>query len=148
MIVRRFEELDDKLMDHMSNSDEYDLGYHPSPSSVDQNDQSTSETPGHSTVSGSPFAYSRTFSETSAFSEPIDDSSFSSERSPSPWPVAKSRSLTRLSMKSHKPAVHDHKLDDHDSTDLGGFEIELSYFCNIFIYFGSLHLSFDLSLVL
>ncbi|XP_059457447.1 rop guanine nucleotide exchange factor 3 isoform X2 [Corylus avellana] len=96
-------------MDNLSNSDDYDLGYQPSPSSVDQNDRST--------MSGSPFAYSRTFSETSAFSEPIDDSSFSSERSPSPWPVAKSRSLTRLPMKPHKPPVDDHKLDDHESTD-------------------------------
>jgi hypothetical protein len=126
MIVCRLEQLDHKLMDNLSNSDDYDLGYQPSPSSVDQNDQSTSETPGHSTMSGSPFAYSRTFSETSAFSEPIDDSSFSSGPSPSPWPVAKSRSLSRLAMKPHKQAVDDHKLDDHDdeSTDSGGFEIE------------------------
>lgn len=125
MIVCRFEQLDHKLMDNLSNSDDYDLGYQPSPSSVDQNDQSTSETPGHSTMSGSPFAYSRTFSETSAFSEPIDDSSFSSGRSPSPWPVAKSRSLSRLAMKPHKQAVDGHKLDDPDeSTDSGGFEIE------------------------
>ncbi|KAF5464266.1 hypothetical protein F2P56_014356 [Juglans regia] len=104
-------------MDNLSNSDDYDLGYQPSVSSVDQNDLSTSETPGRSTMSGSPFAYCRTNSEASAFSEPTDGNSFSSEPSPSPWPVAKSRSLYRLPMKPHRQVVDD-KLDDHESTDL------------------------------
>uniref|UniRef100_A0A2N9F7C0 PRONE domain-containing protein n=1 Tax=Fagus sylvatica TaxID=28930 RepID=A0A2N9F7C0_FAGSY len=120
MIVCRVEKLDHKAvkvqMDTMSNSDDYDLGYQPSLSSVDQNDQSTSETPGRSTLSGSPCAYCRTNSETSAFSEPTDDNSFSSEPSPLRWPVAKSRSLTRLSMKPKKQVV-DNKLDDNESTD-------------------------------
>jgi hypothetical protein len=124
-------------MDNLSNSDDYDLGYQPSPSSVDQNDQSTSETPGHSTMSGSPFAYSRTFSEISAFSEPIDDSSFSSERSPSPWPVAKSRSLTKLAMKPHKPPVDDHKLDDRESTDSGGLKLNSLTSAILFYFFRS-----------
>jgi hypothetical protein len=123
MIVCRVEKLDHKAvkvqMDTMSNSDDYDLGYQPSLSSVDQNDQSTSETPGRSTLSGSPCAYCRTNSETSAFSEPTDDNSFSSEPSPLRWPVAKSRSLTRLSMKPKKQVV-DNKLDDNESTDSGG----------------------------
>lgn len=108
-------------MDNLSNSDDYDLGYQPSVSSVDQNDLSTSETPGCSTMSGSPFAYCRTNSEaSSAFSEPIDGNSFSSEPSPSPWPVAKSRSLTRLPMKPHRQVMGD-KLDDQESTDSGEF---------------------------
>ncbi|XP_075668314.1 rop guanine nucleotide exchange factor 3 isoform X1 [Castanea sativa] len=105
-------------MDTLSNSDDYDLGYQPSLSSVDQNDHSTSETPGRSTLSGSPYAYCRTNSETSAFSEQTDDNnSFSSEPSPCRWPVAKSRSLTRLGMKPKKKILDD-KLDDHETTDL------------------------------
>lgn len=107
-------------MDNLSNSDDYDLGYQPSVSSVDQNELSTSETPGCSTMSGSPCAYCRTNSEASAFSEPIDGNSFSSEPSPPPWPVAKSRSLNRLLMKPHRQVVDD-KLDDHESTDSGEF---------------------------
>lgn len=107
-------------MDTLSNSDDYDLGYQPSLSSVDQNDHSTSETPGRSTLSGSPYAYCRTNSETSAFSEQTDDNnSFSSEPSPSRWPVAKSRSLTRLGGMKPKKKILDDKLDDHETTNLG-----------------------------
>ncbi|PON43032.1 PRONE domain containing protein [Parasponia andersonii] len=111
-------------MDNLSNSDEnYDLGYQPSPSSLDQNDQSTTETPGYSTFSGDSFAYCRTNSETSAFSEPIDDQSCSSEPSPSCWPSLKPGGvhnqavLTRLGMKQHKNLVDDHKLDDQEALD-------------------------------
>ncbi|PON92083.1 PRONE domain containing protein [Trema orientale] len=111
-------------MNNLSNSDEnYDLGYQPSPSSLDQNDQSTTETPGYSTFSGDSFAYCRTNSETSAFSEPIDDQSYSSEPSPSCWPGLKSGGvhnqavLTRLGMKQHKNLVDDHKLDDQEALD-------------------------------
>lgn len=100
-------------MDNLSSSGDYDLGYQPSISSVDQ---STSETPGHSTLSGSPFAYCRTNSETSAFSDPVDENSSSSEPSPALWPIAKSRSLTRLSMRPRRHSVDD-KLDDRESTD-------------------------------
>lgn len=100
-------------MDNFSNSDDYDLGYQPSSSSGDQNDQST---PGRSTLSSSPFAFSRTYSQSSALSDPIDDNSVSSEPSPCAWPVAKSRSLTRLNMKPHKQSVYE-KLDDNGSTD-------------------------------
>lgn len=115
-------------MDNLSNSDEnYDLGYQPSPSSLDQNDQSITETPGYSTFSGDSFAYCRTNSETSAFSEPIDDQSYSSEPSPSFWPGLKSGGvhnqavLTRLGMKRHKNLVGDHKLDDQEPSDTGVF---------------------------
>lgn len=113
-------------MDNLSNPDEdYDLGYQPSPSSLDQNDQSTTETPGCSTMSGDSFLYCRTNSETSAFSEAISDQSCSGEASPSCWPVLKSGPhnqavLTRLGMKQHKSAVADDKSDDQEALDAGG----------------------------
>lgn len=113
-------------MDNLSNTDEsYDLGYHPSPSSMDQNDQ----TPGYSTLSGDSFAYCRTNSETSAFSEPLECQSYSSEPSPSFWPGSKSGGgvhsnqavLNRLGMNQHKNVVDHDKLDDQEALDAGGF---------------------------
>lgn len=115
-----------KKMDNLSNTDEsYDLGYQPSPSSLDQNDR----TPACSTFSGDSFAYCRTNSETSAFSETIDDQSYSSEPSPSFWPGLKSGGvhssnqavLTRLGMKQHKNVADHDKLDDQEALDSGGF---------------------------
>lgn len=117
-------------MGNLSNSDEtYDLGYQPSPSSIDQNDQST-ETPVYSTMSTDSFAYRRTYSETSAFSDPIDDNSSSSEPSPSNWPVPKSgqAALNRSGMKQQKSVV-DNSLDEQESLELGGF---LSFFVSLF----------------
>ncbi|XP_048320673.1 rop guanine nucleotide exchange factor 3 isoform X2 [Ziziphus jujuba] len=115
-------------MDNLSNPDEnYDLGYQPSPSSLDQNDQSTTETPGYSTMSGDSFVYCRTNSETSAFCETISDQSCSGEASPSCWPDLKSgvhnqAVLTRLGMKQHKNVIADDKSDDQEALDA---ELEL-----------------------
>ncbi|XVF80069.1 hypothetical protein PTKIN_Ptkin15bG0041100 [Pterospermum kingtungense] len=100
-------------MDNLSNCD---VGYQPSPSSTDQNDQST---PGYSTMSGDSFVYCRTYSETSAFSDPVDGHSCSSEASPSQWPPpTRSGShnhavLTRLGTKQRKSSA-----DDLESLDL------------------------------
>lgn len=108
-------------MDNSSNFDEIsEPGYQPSPSSLDQNDQSTVETPVYSTMSGDSSMFGRTYSETSAFSDPIDDNSYSSEPSPSHWPVTKSGARDqaiygRLEMKQQKQVV-----DDQESVDLGG----------------------------
>lgn len=110
-------------MDNSSNFDEIsEPSYQPSPSSLDQNDQSTVETPVYSTMSGDSFMFGRTYSETSAFSDPIDDNSYSSEPSPSHWPVTKSGAQNqamfgRLEMKQQKQVVDD-KLDDQESVDL------------------------------
>lgn len=110
-------------MDNSSNFDENsDVGYQPSPSSVDQNDHSNSitETAGYSPFSVDSFAYCRTNSEVSNLSEPIDDNSYASEPSPSPSPwmtVNKHRgshvaALSRLGMKQRR-----HSLDDGDKSD-------------------------------
>lgn len=118
-------------MNNLSSFEEsYDL-YQPSPSSLDQIDKSTTETPGYSTISGDSFAYCRTNSETSAFSEPTDDQSYSSEPSPSCWHALKSLNsgagvnnhsvLTKLGMKQHKSRVGDHKLNDQEVLDSGEF---------------------------
>ncbi|KAJ6400579.1 hypothetical protein OIU84_016097 [Salix udensis] len=110
-------------MDNSSNFDEVsDPGYQPSPSSLDRNDQSAVETPGYSTMSGDSFMFGRTYSETSAFSDPIDDNSYSSEPSPSHLSVTKSGAqhqpmLGRLEMKRQKQ-VADDKLDDQESARL------------------------------
>ncbi|KAL9430180.1 hypothetical protein AB3S75_025542 [Citrus x aurantiifolia] len=112
-------------MENSTNADEtYDRGYRPSLSSIDQNDQtSTSETPVYSTMSADSFAYHRTNSETSAFSDPIDDNSSCSEPSPSNWPVSRSEqpALGRSEMRQQKTVV-DKNLDDQESMD---FELEL-----------------------
>lgn len=125
-------------MENSTNSDEtYDRGYRPSLSSIDQNDQtSTSETPVYSTMSADSFAYQRTNSETSAFSDPIDDNSSCSEPSPSNWPVSGSEqpALGRSEMRQQKTVV-DKNLDDQESMDLGRV---LFY---IYIYNFSLSLS-------
>uniref|UniRef100_A0A2P2JDE4 Rop guanine nucleotide exchange factor 3 n=2 Tax=Rhizophora mucronata TaxID=61149 RepID=A0A2P2JDE4_RHIMU len=109
-------------MDNSSSFDENsDLGYQPSSSSVDQNDQSTAETPGYSTMSGDSFILGRTYSETSAFSEPIDEHSYSSEPSPSHWPVTKPSApipavIATVKMKQGARALDD-KLVDPESID-------------------------------
>ncbi|GAV81721.1 PRONE domain-containing protein [Cephalotus follicularis] len=94
-------------MGHSLNSDP---GYEPSQSSIDQNDQSTSETPSYSTMSGDSFVYCRTYSEASALSDPIDDNSYCSEPSPSFWATTKSGAsnqavLDKVGMKQYKLVV-------------------------------------------
>lgn len=108
-------------MDKPANFEEnYDGGYQPSPCSVDQNDQSATGTTGYSTMSGDSFAYCRTNSEASNFSEPTDDNSSASEPSPSRWPAAKPGGnqavLSRLGMKRHSL---DDKLEDRDLLESG-----------------------------
>ncbi|KAB5569188.1 hypothetical protein DKX38_002981 [Salix brachista] len=123
MIKRSFLSLQPTNRNNSSNFDEIsEPGYQPSPSSLDQNDQSTVETPVYSTMSGDSSMFGRTYSETSAFSDPIDDNSYSSEPSPSHWPVTKSGArdqaiFGRLEMKQQKQVVDD-KLDDQESVDL------------------------------
>lgn len=97
MCVTSSEETDQELfgncilkMENLSNIDENDdAGYHQSPRSIDQNDQSAAETPVYSTMSIDSFVYPRTCSDTtSGFSDHIDETnSFCSEASPSNWPV-------------------------------------------------------------
>lgn len=118
-------------MDNLSNPDDnYDLGYQPSTSSMDQTDQSAAETPRHLTFSGDSSVYCRTNSETSAFS----DASYSSDASPSCWPVLKSGAhnqavLSRLGMKQHKNVASDDKSDDQEILDAGGFFL-VSWLCS------------------
>ncbi|KAM2157128.1 hypothetical protein ACFX1R_042736 [Malus domestica] len=103
-------------MDNSPSYDEqYDLGYQPSPSSVDQTDHSLAET----STSGDSFMYRRTNSETSVFSESVDDSSYSGEASPWFYPNVKSNqaSLTRLGMKLHNKNASDETLQDDDAVD-------------------------------
>ncbi|KAI3441792.1 PRONE domain-containing protein [Psidium guajava] len=104
-------------MEHLSKSDD---------TSADQNDQPSSETPAYSTMStDSARAYFRTNSDTSAFSETVDDSSYSSEPSPSHWPVVKCERqnnpiLGRLGMKQHKHDVN----EDYDDIECLDPELE------------------------
>ncbi|XP_020547386.1 rop guanine nucleotide exchange factor 3 isoform X1 [Sesamum indicum] len=95
-----------------STSDEnYELGYQPSPSSVDQTDQSLTDTTSCSILSADSFAYCRTNSEASAFSEHTD--SFSEIASPS-WRGLKSparAALSRLGMRQHKHGMDEEVMD-------------------------------------
>ncbi|XP_047250418.1 rop guanine nucleotide exchange factor 3 isoform X2 [Capsicum annuum] len=101
-------------MENVSSPDEsYDVGYgyQASPSSVD--DQSP-------TLSGNSFAYCRTSSETSAFSEHTDETSWSETGSPMSSRGMKSPTravLSRLGMRQHKTIA-----DDPETVDL---ELEL-----------------------
>ncbi|KAL2461570.1 Rop guanine nucleotide exchange factor 3 [Abeliophyllum distichum] len=112
-------------MDSISNSDENsDMGYQPSASSLDQTDQSPTETTSYSIQSGESFAYCRTSSVTSAFSEHTDDNSCSETASPNCWPGMKTptrAALSRLGMKPHRYAL-DEKQQDEETMDL---ELEL-----------------------
>ncbi|KAL2477710.1 Rop guanine nucleotide exchange factor 3 [Forsythia ovata] len=112
-------------MDIISNSDEkYEMGYHPSPSSLDQTDQSPTDTPSYSILSRDSFAYCRTNSETSAFSEHTDDHSYSEIASPICWPGTKSpmrAALSRLGMNQRRHCL-DEKKRDEVTTDV---ELEL-----------------------
>ncbi|TXG62879.1 hypothetical protein EZV62_009873 [Acer yangbiense] len=105
----------------MENSSNLDESYYLGSSSIDQSSdhQSTTETPVYSTMSGDSFAYCRTYSETSALSDPIDDNSSCSEPSPSNWPPAKSGQavLSRLGTKQIKTGI-ENKLDDPEAIEL------------------------------
>ena len=94
-------------MESAADTDEsYDLGYEPSPSSVDQTDNSPTETTSYSTISGDSFRYRRMYSEISASSELTYDSSYSDTPSPVCWPAMKSpnlTALTRLETQQQKP---------------------------------------------
>ncbi|XAR54058.1 hypothetical protein NMG60_11029049 [Bertholletia excelsa] len=95
----------------MSNPEErYDQGYQASPSSVDQNDQSPTETSGLSSTSRGYFGYCRTNSETSAFSEPAEDNCCSSG-TPSPcWPLRRA--------SNGKLGHRQHGAEDHEQEEL------------------------------
>ncbi|KAJ8748984.1 hypothetical protein K2173_013423 [Erythroxylum novogranatense] len=105
-------------MDNSSSFDgSSDLGYQPSPSSLDQNDQSTTETPCYSTMSVDSFRFRWTFSETSAISD--DPSSYSSEPSPTHWPMTKpsaqnQAALARVGMKEFDDKLEDQQFMDSD----------------------------------
>ncbi|CAI9770210.1 unnamed protein product [Fraxinus pennsylvanica] len=114
-------------MDSILNSDEnYEMGYHPSPSYLDQTDQSPTETPSYSILSRDSFAYCRTNSETSAFTEHTDDNNYSEIASPICWPGTKSPTRAALSRLGMTMSQHRHCLDeknpDEVSTDV---ELEL-----------------------
>ncbi|KAI3444544.1 hypothetical protein Pfo_001209 [Paulownia fortunei] len=102
-------------MDIIPNSDEnYDLAYEPSPSSVDQTDQSLTETTSYSIMSGDSFAYCRTNSEASGYSEHTDDNSYSEVASPLCWRGLKSparAALSRLGMRQHKHGMDEEIMD-------------------------------------
>ncbi|KAK4476587.1 hypothetical protein RD792_015744 [Penstemon davidsonii] len=99
-------------MDSISNSDEsYDTGYQPSLSSVDQTDQSLAET---TSLGGDSFAYCRTNSEASVFSEHTDDISYCEAVSPHSWQGLKSPArvaLSRLGMRQHKHGLDEEIMD-------------------------------------
>ncbi|KAK4770324.1 hypothetical protein SAY87_030856 [Trapa incisa] len=84
-------------------------------------DQSAAETPVYSTLSTESFEHCRSNSETSAYSETIDDTSYSSEASPSRWPIIKSghhkpNILSRLGL-NHLRHDHEEKIDRLETVD-------------------------------
>ncbi|KAK4483471.1 hypothetical protein RD792_010663 [Penstemon davidsonii] len=98
----------------MENTDEnYELGYQPSLSS--SMDQSLTETTSYSVMSVDSFAYCRTNSEASAFSEHTDDHSFSeAASSPHSWQGLKSPArlaLSRLGMRQHTSGMDEEIMD-------------------------------------
>ncbi|KAK1364342.1 Rop guanine nucleotide exchange factor 3 [Heracleum sosnowskyi] len=91
-------------MESAADTDEsYDLGYQPSPSSVDQTDNSPTETTSYSTISGDFSRYRRMYSEISASSELTYDSSYSETPSPVCWPAMKSPDLAVLTRLGTRP---------------------------------------------
>lgn len=97
----------------MDNSSNFDS------TSSDQNDHSISETPEYSPFSGDSFAYCRSNSEVSNLSETIDDNSYASDPSPSPWMNVKhGAALSRLGMKQRKHSLGE-KSDDLDLLESG-----------------------------
>lgn len=102
---------------------DHNLDYQPSPSSVDETEQSPSETTMYSTIRADSFWYRRTFSDVSAFSEFTDDNSYSDSPSPVCWPALKSPNqavLTRLGMRRNKLSMDD-TLENQEPVDMGKF---------------------------
>ncbi|KAL8062693.1 hypothetical protein ABFS82_02G163300 [Erythranthe guttata] len=95
-----------------STSDEkYEMGYQPSPSSVDQTDNSTAS---YSVMSVESFAYYRSNSGASAFSEHTDDNSCSEIASPISWQGLKSPTriaLSRLGMRQLNHGMDEEVMD-------------------------------------
>lgn len=115
----------------------YDLGYQPSRSSVDQTDNSPTETTSYSTIGGDSFRHRRMYSEISASSELTYDSSYSDTPSPVCWPAMKSpdlAALTRLGKPPWKLGMDD-KPENQEPEDIGKFcynaVFECPYFCII-----------------
>ncbi|ESW12783.1 hypothetical protein PHAVU_008G142300 [Phaseolus vulgaris] len=107
-------------MDKLSNYDENsDAGYTSSPSN----------TPAFSTVSGDSFAYCQTW--TSSESEIVDESSYASESSPSPW-RAKPNVLSKLGMKLCKHSMDD-KLGGSDVLDSAELEMMKERFAKLLL---------------
>ncbi|KAG9441281.1 hypothetical protein H6P81_017135 [Aristolochia fimbriata] len=110
-------------MDNLLNSDEsYDLESRPS--SEERIDRSIINT-GCSTRSGDLYTYSRTNSETSAFSETTEENNGSSPF----WSVAKPKTksqpvLTKMAMKQRTNEAAE-KLDSQDEIDLVELELEM-----------------------
>lgn len=99
---------------------DHNLDYQPSPSSVDETEQSPSETTMYSTIRADSFWYRRTFSDVSAFSEFTDDNSYSDSPSPVCWPALKSPNqavLTRLGMRRNKLSMDD-TLENQEPVDM------------------------------
>ncbi|KAL1818254.1 hypothetical protein DCAR_0414550 [Daucus carota subsp. sativus] len=107
-------------MESKAESDENrDLGYQQSPASVDQSDDSPTETAVYSTIRADSFWYRRTYSEISAFSEFTDDNSYSDSPSPLCWPALKSPKqpvLRRLGMQQNKLGMDD-TLENQEPVD-------------------------------
>ncbi|XP_057980910.1 rop guanine nucleotide exchange factor 3-like isoform X2 [Malania oleifera] len=102
-------------MDNLSTDENYDVGSEPSLCSMDR------RTNGYSTLSSTTLGYSRTNSETSAFSYPTDDNSFCDESSPVCWSVSKlviqnQAVLAGLGLKEQYDIVND-KPNDHNTED-------------------------------
>lgn len=109
-------------MESAADTDEsYDLGYQPSPSSVDQTS--------YSTISGDSFGYRRMYSEISASSELTYDSSYSDTPSPVCWPTMRSPDLavlTRLGTGPRKLGMNDNS-ENQEPVDIGTFVIMLPF---------------------
>lgn len=109
-------------MESAADTDEsYDLGYQPSPSSVDQTENSPTETTSYSTISGDSFGYRRMYSEISASSELTDDSSYSDSPSPVCWPAMKYPNqvvLTRSGTRQRNLGIDDNP-ENHEPVDIG-----------------------------
>ena len=117
-------------MESKAESDENrDLRYQQSPASVDQSDDSPTETAVYSTIRADSFWYRRTYSEISAFSEFTDDNSYSDSPSPLCWPALKSPKqpvLRRLGMQQNKLGMDD-TLENQEPVDKGNYSIQCSF---------------------
>lgn len=111
-------------MESAADTDEsYDLGYQPSLSSVDQTDNSPTETTSYSTIGGDSFRHRRMYSEISASSELTYDSSYSDTPSPVCWPTMKSPDLAALKRLGTRPRKlgMDNNPENQEPVDMGKF---------------------------